>query len=238
MGIKIDRKKPRLIWASFFYRLHTILPLNNKAKFKLYLNMTAMFERLSHQMSFKNFGPHNHPHRTHARIFRDKFLNKEFTVLDLGCATGDISNELAEKTKKVVGIDHNPVSVKEASRKHQRENLEFYQGDAQEFLQKNNAKFDLLILSHILEHLDNPKDFLLKFKDYFGYIYIEVPDFDKTYLNHYRKELNMRLIYTDDDHVSEFDRYELLEILKECNITVVEALYRFGIQHLWCKVEK
>jgi hypothetical protein len=91
-----------------------------------------------------------------------------------------------------------------------------------------------LILSHILEHLDNPKDFLLEFKDRFKYIYVEVPDFDRYHLNHYRKDLNMSLIYSDDDHVYEFDRFELNELLAESGLKVLESQYIFGVQRLWC----
>jgi SAM-dependent methyltransferase len=238
MGITIKRAKPKLIWISVFYRLHKLLPLSKKAKFKFYMNMTWMFERLSHEMSFEYYAPENHPLRLVPQKFIYKFLQEDFTVLDLGCATAAMSNALAQKARRVVGIDHDKVAIEKAKKTYKRDNLEFYHDDAFKFLQKNEGQFDVLILSHILEHLDDPKEFVFKFKDFFKYIYIELPDFDKTYLNQYRKDLNMQLIYTDNDHVSEFDRYELIQLLKECNVTIIEAVYHFGIQQLWCKVEK
>ena len=76
----------------------------------------------------------------------------------------------------------------------------------------------------------------MEFKDYFKSIYIELPDFDWYYLNHYRLKLNLRLIYSDDDHVSEFDRNELKTLLDECNIKVVKEEYKYGVQKLWCNV--
>jgi SAM-dependent methyltransferase len=238
MGIKIDRKKPKIFWASVFYRLHKILPLSNKAKFKFYMNMSWIFERLSHEMSFKNYSTDNHPVRLFPKKFIYKYIDKDFTVLDLGCASGEISKTIAEKAKKVIGIDYDKYAIEKAKSMHKATNLEFYHGEAFEFLKNNKDQFDLLVLSHILEHLDNPKEFILKFKDFFRYIYIELPDFDKSYLNHYRKDLNMQLVYTDNDHVSEFDRYELRKLLEDCNITIIEAEYIFGNQQLWCKVEK
>lgn len=108
-------------------------------------------------------------------------------------------------------------------------------GEALEFLSSNEKRFNVLILSHILEHLDNPKEFLMKFNGYFQCIYIEVPDFDRYYLNHYRKDLGLKLIYSDDDHVSEFDRDELKILLTECRIEITKEEYKHGVQRLWCR---
>ena len=138
----------------------------------------------------------------------------------------------------MIGIDNDKAAIERAKNTYKRDNLEFIHGEAYDYLKNNKQRFDLLLLSHILEHLDNPKEFIFRFKDFFDYIYIEVPDFDKSYMNHYRKDLGLPLIYTDWDHVSEFDRDELAEILKECNIEIIESMYRYGNQHLWCRVQK
>jgi SAM-dependent methyltransferase len=220
------------------YRLHKVLPISRRAKFKLYLNMAWMFERLSTEMSYKYYPPEKHPVRIFQKNFILKHLGENDTVLDLGCNAGEITSMLAEKAKKVVGIDYDKIAIEKAKLTHKKSNLEFYHGEALEFLANNKEHFDVLILSHILEHLDSPKDFIYAFKNYFRFIYIELPDFDKTYLNHYRKDLNMQLIYTDNDHVSEFDRGELAELLTVCDIEIVEAVYRFGLQQLWCRVKK
>ena len=238
MGIRVKRKKPKIIWASFMYRLHKVLPLSRRAKFKLYLNMAWMFDRLASEMSYKNYTVETHPVRIFQKQFIQKHLDKSYTVLDLGCSAGEITNMIAEKAGKVIGIDYNKSDIERAKATHNKTNLEFYHGEALEFLANNKEKFDVLILAHILEHLDNPKEFIYAFKNYFRFIYIELPDFDKTFLNHYRKDLDMKLNYTDDDHVSEFDRYELETLLAECNINIVESVYRFGVQQLWCEVKK
>ena len=99
---------------------------------------------------------------------------------------------------------------------------------------EKSHKFDILILSHILEHLDNPQIFINMFKDYFKFIYIEVPDFEKNYLNLYRKDLNLNLIYSDADHISEFDRDELKSLLNSSHLKILKEDYRFGVQKFWC----
>jgi SAM-dependent methyltransferase len=235
MGIKLQRKKPRMIWGSMLYRLSSIFPLGNVAKQKLFLNLEWMFDRLAHETSFKNFTYENHPVRQYSKPFILSNIRETSVVLDLGCGDGEIANFIAEKAKKVVGVDYNKKRIEIAQKRWQRPNLAFYNREALEFLNNTPDKFDTLILSHILEHLDNPKEFLDKFKSYFQYIFIELPDFEKSYLNYYRKALNVKLIYTDDDHVSEFDRDELKTLVTDCGMEVIKEEYRFGLLKLWCK---
>ncbi|MDQ3100398.1 MAG: class I SAM-dependent methyltransferase [Bacteroidota bacterium] len=205
---------------------------------KLYLDLEWIFERLALETSFTQYGSKDHPIRKFASAFILHRIDATSKVLDLGCKTGEMSMELASKGAYVVGIDHDAKAIEEARQKHMAPNLEFQCTDAVDYLKKNERKFDVLILSHILEHLDDPAEFLDEFKVHFDLIYIELPDFDRSYLNQYRKDLGSELIYTDDDHVSEFDRMELGEMLKDRGIVVMDAEYRFGMQRLWCKVQR
>lgn len=236
MGIKLSRQKPRNLLLSIIYRLQKILPLSNKAKLKLFLNLEWIFERLSHEQSFKYYSYMEHPVRQYSKEFILDNIKSTDVVLDLGCNLGEITSLIAEKAKTVIGIDYNKKSIEIAKQRHESPNLTFYTIEALEFLRKNSIKFNVLILSHILEHLDNPKAFLSDFKDHFELIYIELPDFDRNYLNHYRQKMNLSLIYSDDDHITEFDRIELNNLLQECNIEVFKAEYKYGVQKLWCKV--
>ena len=55
---------------------------------------------------------------------------------------------------------------------------------ATELLEKIEGRFDLIVISHVLEHLDNPKDLLSKAKNLLksqGHIFIEVPHLDYRY---------------------------------------------------------
>jgi len=135
-------------------------------------------------------------------------------------------------------VDHDGEAIATAQRTHQLPNLSFHHVEALAYLNASEKQFDVLLLSHILEHLDDPEAFLGMFKGHFTYIYIELPDFDKTYLNLYRADLGSTLIYTDDDHISEFDRDELKAVLTKCGIDVLESEYRFGVQRLWCRVKR
>lgn len=238
MGITTPRKKPRNLLLSILYRMHQVLPMGAERKLRLYLDLEWIFDRLAMETSFRHYGPDRHPFRQHARAFLEQYIGRDDAVLDLGCAKGDMSAMLASVAREVVGVDHDAAAIAYARKTHTNANLAFHDSDALAYLKDHPKRFDVLILSHILEHLDRPEEFLKTFKDYFAYIYIELPDFDKTYLNLYRKDLGVKLIYTDDDHVSEFDRLELRAILDRLGIRIEAAEYRFGIQRLWCRVQQ
>ncbi len=234
MGIKLQRKKPRIFITSILYRMIK-LPLSNSRKLKLFLDLEWIFARLAHEMSFKIYPPQTHPIRVYAKNFLLDFVTEQQSVLDLGCGSGDISNIIAEKAKVVVGIDHSEAAIKDAREIYQKSNLTFIHADAKTYLQETDKTFNVLVLSHVLEHLDEPEDFLQSFKNYFEYIYVEVPDFDRDVANHYRKDLKMKLIYSDNDHVSEFDRDELKAIFSACGLEILKAEYIFGVQRYWCR---
>ena len=238
MGIKLERQKPRHVLLSIAYLLKKILPLSNEKKFKLFLDLEWIFERLAHEESFKIYNADNHPVRASSKSFILEYITNKHLVFDLGCKYGEISNFISEKAKHVTAVDNNRDSIKIAKNRYNRSNLTFEFGDAYDYLSNQDLKFDILILSHILEHLDNPKQFLVKFKHFFKSIYIEVPDFDRNYLSKYRLDNNINLIYSDNDHVTEFDRTELSSLIAECGLKILKEEYRFGVQKLWCQVKK
>ena len=67
---------------------------------------------------------------------------------------------------------------------------------------------------------DNPSEFLKSVSGSFKRIYIEVPDFESTPLNLVRVDVGSKLIYTDEDHVTEFDRVELERIIAMSGLTI------------------
>jgi SAM-dependent methyltransferase len=236
MGVKLQRKKKANYLGSFLYSVNKILPLSKKAKFRLYLNLVWVLERFSHEYSFKNYVPTEHPIRLHTRKILLDFIKEDQSVLDLGCLEGDMSVYLADKARLVVGVDYNQKAISLAKTRYKKDNLTFICADAYDYLNNTDIKFDILIMSHILEHLDDPVAFLKKYSPFFKYVYIELPDFDYSFLNQYRKDLNLKLIYTDDDHVVEFSREELKTVIEQSGLQIISAEYRYGIQKVWCKV--
>jgi len=238
MSIKLERIKPTNWFLRVMYKLTMLIPLTKRSKFKLFLNLEWFFDRIAHEYSFKNYEPEKHPVRLFTKKHLLDWIQPEHRVLDLGCASGEMAYWASEKAIQVIGIDYDPVHIAFAKSNYQRSNLSFICDEAHSYLTSTDKQFDVLILENVLEHIDNPSDFLKKFGGFFNFVYIELPDFDKNYLNHYRKDLDLSLIYTDSDHVSEFDRFDLIEIAEKNNLTIVHSFYIHGFQKLWCKVNK
>tara|TARA_B110000008_G_C16678949_1_gene447906 strand:- start:22 stop:690 length:669 start_codon:yes stop_codon:yes gene_type:complete len=218
------------------YKLAKIMPLSDRKKFILFLNLEWFFDRVAHEYSFKNYAPNEHPVRIHTKQHLLNWIQPEHRVLDLGCASGEMAFWASEKADQVVGIDYDSDHILFAKKHYKRPNLAFHCVEAHDYLINTHEKFDVLILENVLEHIDNPEEFVQKFSKFFDFIYIELPDFDKNYLNHYRKDFNLPLIYTDADHIYEFNRFDLKEILEQSNLTIVHSFYIHGFQKIWCKV--
>lgn len=234
MGVKIKRIKKRNFLVSFAYLLKRLLPLSPKNKLKLFLDLEWIFNRFSHEASFNYYHPDEHP----VRITTLSFILNEITetdrVLDLGSKYGDLAYQISRKAEFVCGIDYEKESIEQAQKKYKNENLVFICDDAFNYVKTEMSSYSVLILSHILEHIDNPLEFLKIYKPYFKKTYIEIPDFDSTHLNRYRLDSQSSLIYTDADHVFEFDRDEIKDMIEKSGMIVYKSEYRYGLQKYWC----
>ena len=241
MGMQLPRRKNREWLVTLAYRLTRLgsfLPL--KSRFGLYLDLEWIFNRLAHEASFRYYSVAEHPFRRQTLRFLARHLTPTMTLIDIGCSTGDLAAAVAEKTAKVVGIDHELPKIEIARQRHRHANLEFVHEDAFAYLERHSqvdppqAPFDVLTLTHVLEHLDQPEEFLRKFTGFFNSVFVEVPDFDSSYNNPYRKNLGRSLIYADSDHIWEFDRNELRDLLDRCGLRILDEEYRFGVMRYWC----
>lgn len=94
-------------------------------------------------------------------------------VLDIGCASGILLNEMRKEFAcAVVGVELNPADHVEAAKR----NVTIY--STLEELPRQ--RFDLILLSHMLEHLPKPIEWLEMLRDKWlvsrGYIYTEMPN--------------------------------------------------------------
>ncbi len=113
----------------------------------------------------KLIGKHNYTYQSLIMIIRDFFTikNKNTIVLDLGCGVGTIDFYLAKMGYKVIGIDVSSRAIKLANNSKKElklDNINFVCSKLEHI--NENVKYDYIILSEVIEHVDNPSDVLRK----------------------------------------------------------------------------
>jgi len=146
----------------------------------------------------------------------DKIL--EGKVLDLGCGSGELLKELKEKGFECYGVEMDKNAV-EICRKN---NLKVIQGDIQEYIKKINAKFDVIILSHGLEHLYNPSFVIREISRILaddGVFIIAIPSADSLMFNLFKSKWHS---IDSPRHLYLFSTKTLSSLLQKYNLAIEE----------------
>jgi len=150
--------------------------------------------------------------RPHVPGFVLEAVDEGDTVIDIGCGRGMISEAVAPRAGRVVAVDHDATAVQQTAGACARyDNVDVVQGDALAVM-RERGPFDVALLLHALEHLDDPAGALRDIGEHARRVVIEVPDFNADPLNAVRLRIGAPF-YTDDDHVSEFTAESLHETL-------------------------
>jgi ubiquinone/menaquinone biosynthesis C-methylase UbiE len=106
------------------------------------------------------------------------------TVIEIGCGTGAILKNLSEKSfaNKYYAIDISKSAVEYVKTQKIKDLDEVKKGSAYE-IPYEDKKFDLSIMSHVLEHLDNPDIALEEAKRVSKFLIIEIPLEDNIFRN-------------------------------------------------------
>ncbi len=91
-------------------------------------------------------------------IFRliKSLIKEDSTVLDVGCGTGRLAFQLAEKCSGVVGLDLSLRNIKTAEKnriKRGIENVKFVHESLEEFEKSNKRKFDYAVMTYVLHEV-------------------------------------------------------------------------------------
>ena len=135
----------------------------------------------------------------------EKIENKE-KILDIGCATGNLTELLGERTENVIGIDLDRELIKEAKLKNPRlifENMNMLEID-KSFEENNFAR--IVSFGNTLVHLDNIGEIKVFFEKVYkllkkeGYFIVQIINYDRVI------DKNIKSLPTIDNEKIEFIR--------------------------------
>ncbi len=155
---------------------------------------------------------------------------KSQTILDYGCNDGYYTNLIQNciTNKNICGTDINSHALDLARERYL--NINFYDAN-DEFILKN--KFDIIIVSHVLEHIKERDEFMRKLADLLsedGLIIITVPQ------ERFRGEsaifpmlFNVFKLRPENPHVINFRCKDLKELFDKTGLKIKDCMY---INHL------
>jgi len=89
-------------------------------------------------------------------ILKQKRLNKNSKILDIGCGRGKIIGNLKKKLK----LKNKPLGIDLVDHKDKHKRIRFIKIDAKKFFLQNNDKFDLILIKQTI-HMINLKEIKL-----------------------------------------------------------------------------
>lgn len=193
---------------------------------KIILRSHSFFYRWSGFFSGKAEGGVHPKHRltNYHKFFIDN-VNPQDNVLDIGCGKGELTYDLAKKAKNVTGIDFSEKSIEFAKKRFFLENIEYIVSDATKDIQEQ--KFNVIVLSNVLEHIENRIEFLNKIRSLAPKLLIRVPMINRDWITLYKKELGLEWRL----HNGHFIEYTL-EIFKkeiaQAGLSVQDYSIQFG----------
>lgn len=159
-------------------------------------------------------------------------------VLDVGCGIGIVSLNVAKSLTKssIIGVDikkQNIMIANELLNKSKLCNVNFIHGDINK---QKDIKVDYVILSNILEHIENRTKFLKKIQKITNskIFLIRVPNFERDWQIAMRKELGI-YYFSDVDHKIEHTVNQLKNDLEKAGFIIQETITTWG--EIWAKCE-
>lgn len=191
------------------------------------------YRLISRLSIIENGGVHpKHDILNYHQFFIDHIQSTD-TVIDIGCGKGENAYDIAKTGANVVGIDINQHSIEKAKHLYRAPNIQFIAGDATTYL--FHEKFDKIVLSNVLEHIQERIEFLKKMHHVGEIILLRVPLITRDWLAVYeqRNGLDYRL---DRTHYIEYTLKELEEELQASQWRIDAFSVQFG--EFWGVIKK
>lgn len=144
-------------------------------------------------------------------VFVKKYLRKSDVCIDIACGTGYGTALLSEKVTQVIGIDISDEALEFAQSNYASPKVAFIKSFAEKTFFKDKS-FDAVIAFEMIEHLDNPKSFLIEASRILkpgGYLLISTPN---------RTVQSPKGSPMSPYHTQEFNPSELSSLLKSFRV--------------------
>lgn len=174
------------------------------------------------------------PHSPHNII--PKLIKKENPlILDIGCNTGLVGNEIIKKKGNVVidGVDINAEALEKAKSSYRKVfERDLYKSN----IDIDSEKYDYIIFSDILEHLPRPDLLLNDVIQYLkndGVVIISLP-------NIARLEIRLKLFFGNfdyapgilsEDHLRFFTKKSAIDMINKCGYSAIDVIPT-GLGHM------
>lgn len=152
-------------------------------------------------------------------------------VLDVGCGKGELASDLVRRAgARVTAIDVNREALAFARTRFASDDLEIIEADALEW--QSPEKFDVVVLSNVLEHIDDRVGFLQRLARVArpSRVLIRVPMLERDWQVVLRRELGLTY-FSDPGHFTEYSPEQLESELRQAGFKIVELEQRWG--ELW-----
>ena len=176
-----------------------------------------------------------HPKHRHIK-YHDFFCNRISVgekVVDIGSGNGALAYDLAERGAFVTGIEISKEKHREANIRFAHPRINYVHGNAIKELP--NKRFDTVVLSNVLEHIDDRVGFLniIQSKLEPGKWLIRVPLYERDWRVPLMEELGIdyRL---DGTHFIEYTQDNFKLELEQAGLKAVHIQIQWG--EIWCEV--
>lgn len=193
---------------------------------RLALHLHNASYKLASKFAIKAEGGLHPKHRlmNYHQFFLDHIQSTD-RVLDIGCGNGALAYDLAGKARVVVGIDLNEKNRSAWANRFARENLTYLVADATTF--SPEQRFDVVVLSNVLEHIEHRVDFLKRIKHLAPLFLIRVPMLNRDWITLYKKELGLEY-RLDTTHYTEYTLKSFTQELSDAGFVVSSYSIQFG----------
>jgi SAM-dependent methyltransferase len=146
---------------------------------------------------------------------REKKLVSEMSLLDIGCGRGEFLHYVTQMgMKNIEGVDFDPVCVKMSS-----QYAKCYRADITELGKYfKDSYWDIVLLSHIIEHLRDPISVIDQIKRISKFIIIAVPNPIRPNVLCYAIK---RYEYSNKGHFYCWDRSHFNIFLDKCGLNII-----------------